>query len=82
MSKRSSSKSRESLHLRFAPIIYAQTKAAFPRYSHPNSPKKYTLPRLAACVLLSFYFKMSYRDFVELVKPLWRPGDAGTQVKP
>jgi len=31
------------------------------------SPKKFTLPQLAACVLLSFYFKMSYRDFEELL---------------
>jgi len=31
------------------------------------SPKKFTLPQLAACVLLSFYFKMSYRDFEKLL---------------
>lgn len=55
---------RESRHVRVARIIYAQTQAqaVFPRYSHRFSPKKFTLPQLAACVLLSFYFKMSYRD--------------------
>lgn len=58
---------RESRHVQVARIIYAQTQAAFPRYSHRFSPKKFTLPQLAACVLLSFYFKMSYRDFEELL---------------
>lgn len=48
--------------------MYAQTQAAFPRYSHPFGPKKFTLPQLGAYVLLSFYFfnKISYRDFEEL----------------
>jgi hypothetical protein len=58
---------RESRHVKVARIIYAQTQAAFPRYSHQFSPKKFTLPQLAACVLLSFYFTMSYRDFEELL---------------
>lgn len=58
---------RESRHVKVARIIYTQTQAAFPRYSHQFSPKKFTLPQLAACVLLSFYFKMSYRDFEELL---------------
>jgi hypothetical protein len=53
--------------VKVARIIYAQTQAAFPRYSHQFSPKKFTLPQLAACVRLSFYFKMSYRDFEELL---------------
>ncbi|GIV85843.1 MAG: hypothetical protein KatS3mg052_2850 [Candidatus Roseilinea sp.] len=58
---------RESRHVKVARIIYAQTQAVFPRYSHRFSPKKFTLPQLAACVLLSFYFRMSYRDFEELL---------------
>ncbi|GIV82994.1 MAG: hypothetical protein KatS3mg052_2381 [Candidatus Roseilinea sp.] len=58
---------RESRHVKVARIIYAQAQAAFPRYSHRFSPKKFTLPQLATCVLLSFYFKMSYRDFEELL---------------
>ncbi|ADH65098.1 hypothetical protein Mesil_3284 (plasmid) [Allomeiothermus silvanus DSM 9946] len=76
--------SRPSLHLEVARIIHAQTRTddplsgqtagaavhrtVFPKYSHPNSPKTYTLPQLAACVVLCFYFKMSYRDFVELLR--------------
>ncbi|GIV85132.1 MAG: hypothetical protein KatS3mg052_2139 [Candidatus Roseilinea sp.] len=58
---------RERRHVKAARIIYAQAQAAFPRYSHRFSPKKFTLPQLATCVLLSFYFKMSYRDFEELL---------------
>jgi hypothetical protein len=58
---------RESRHVKVARIIYAQTKEVFPRYSHQFSPKKFTLPQLGTCVLLSFYFKMSYRDFEELL---------------
>lgn len=58
---------RESRHVKVARLIYAQTQRAFPPYSHRFSPKKYTLPQLAACVLMSFYFKMSYRDFEELL---------------
>ncbi len=58
---------RESRHVKVARIIYAHTQAVFPRYSHRFSPKKFTLPQLGACVLLAFYFKMSYRDFEELL---------------
>ena len=36
-----------------------------PRYSHPKSPHIYTLPQLAACVLLGFYLDLSYRDLEE-----------------
>jgi hypothetical protein len=57
-------KLRESRHVKVARIIYAQTQAVFPKYSHRFSPKKFTLPQLAACVLLCFYFKMSYRDLL------------------
>jgi len=60
-------KLRESRHVKVARIIYTQTQAVFPKYSHRFSPKKFTLPQLAACVLLCFYFKMSYRDFEELL---------------
>ncbi len=47
---------RESRHVKVARNIYAQAQAAFPRYSHRFSPKKFTLPQLATCVLLAFYF--------------------------
>jgi hypothetical protein len=46
---------RESQHVKLTRIIYAQTQAAFPRYCHRFSPQKFTLPQLAACVLLSFF---------------------------
>ncbi|RCK72737.1 MAG: Mobile element protein [Anaerolineae bacterium] len=36
-----------------------------PRYSHPKSPHHFTLPQLAACVLLMFYLDLSYRDMEE-----------------
>jgi hypothetical protein len=39
-----------------------------PRYSHPKSPHRYTLPQLAVCVLLAFYLKRSYRDTEEWLK--------------
>ena len=43
-------KLRESRHVKVARIIYTQTQAVFPKYSHRF--KKFTLPQLAACVLL------------------------------
>jgi len=52
-------KLRESRHVKVARIIYAQTQAVFPKYSHRFSPKKFTLPQLAACVRLCFYFNVS-----------------------
>ena len=52
-------KLRESRHVKVARIIYTQTQAVFPKYSHRFSPKKFTLPQLAACVLLCFYFNVS-----------------------
>jgi hypothetical protein len=36
-----------------------------PSYSHPKSPQHFTLPQLAACVLLTFYLKLSYWDMEE-----------------
>jgi hypothetical protein len=36
-----------------------------PTYSHPKSPHHFTLPQLAACVLMAFYMDMSYRDMEE-----------------
>ena len=38
---------------------------ALPRYSHPKSPHHFTLPQLAACVLLMYYLDFSYRDMEE-----------------
>jgi hypothetical protein len=36
-----------------------------PAYSHPKSPHRFTLPQLAACVLMTFYLDLSYRDMEE-----------------
>lgn len=53
---------RESRYVRVARIAYQLTQQTLPRYSHPKSPHHFTLPQLAACVLLMFYLNLSYRD--------------------
>jgi len=55
-------KQRESRYVKVARLAYALTQARLPRYSHPKSPRHFTLPQLAACVLLTFYLNLSYRD--------------------
>src|SRR4030067_378348 len=56
---------RESRYVKVARIAYTLTQQALPRYSHPKSPHHSTQPQLAACVLLMFYLKLSYRDMEE-----------------
>jgi IS5 family transposase len=56
---------RESQYVRVARLAYALTQHALPTYSHLHSPHLYTLPQLAACVLLAFYCNKSYRDTEE-----------------
>jgi Transposase DDE domain len=56
---------RESRYVRVARLAYQIAQASLPRYSHPKSPQHFTLPQLAACVLLTFYLKLSYRDMEE-----------------
>jgi len=63
--KRDRQRRRESRYLRVARIAYAIAQETLPRYSHPKSPHIYTLPQLAACVLLGFYLNLSYRDLEE-----------------
>lgn len=58
-------KTRESRYVQVARIAYHLTQEALPRYSHPKSPHHFTLPQLAACVLLMFYLDLSYRDMEE-----------------
>ena len=58
-------KTRESRYVKVARIAYHLTQQALPRYSHPKSPHHFTLPQLAACVLLMFYLDFSYRDMEE-----------------
>jgi hypothetical protein len=59
---------QESRYVRFARIAYQLAQETLPRYSHPKSPHRYTLPQLAVCVLLAFYLKLSYRDTEEWLK--------------
>jgi hypothetical protein len=55
----------ESLYVRIARLAYGLSQASLPRYSHPKSPKTYTQPQLAACVLMMTYCRLSYRAFEE-----------------
>jgi len=57
--------SRESKLVRVAQIAYSIAQRSLPLYTHPKSPHHYTFPQLAACVLLTFYLKLSYRDMEE-----------------
>jgi len=56
---------RESRYVKVARLAYGLSKAALPEYSHPKSPHHFTLPQLAACVLVMFYLDLSYRDMEE-----------------
>ncbi|OGO25900.1 MAG: hypothetical protein A2Y54_09585, partial [Chloroflexi bacterium RBG_16_51_16] len=56
---------RESRYVKVVRIAYRLTQQALPRYSHPKSPHHFTLPQLAACVLMMFYLDISYRDMEE-----------------
>lgn len=56
---------RESRYVRVARIAYRLTQQSLPAYAHPKSPHHFTLPQLAACVLMAFYVKLSYRDMEE-----------------
>lgn len=58
-------KTRESRYVKVARIAYHLSQEALPRYSHPKSPHHFTLPQLAACVLLMYYLDFSYRDMEE-----------------
>ena len=60
-------KIRESSLTRFARLAYAAAKASLPAYSHAKSPHRYTLPQLAACVLVGMHEKKSYRDTEQLL---------------
>ena len=56
---------RKSRYVRVAEIAYHLAKQTLPRYSHPKSPHHFTLPQLAACVLMMYYMDLSYRDMEE-----------------
>lgn len=56
---------RESKYVRIARIAYGLAQQEIKRYSHLKSPHRYTQPQLVACVLLTFYLNLSYRDAQE-----------------
>jgi hypothetical protein len=56
---------RESRYTKVARIAYEVAQATLPRYSHAKSPHHFTLHQLAACVVLTYYLDMSYRDMEE-----------------
>lgn len=51
-----------------AALSYAVAKQALPVYSHKFSPKKFTQPQLAACLVLREFFKKDYRGIVAILK--------------
>jgi hypothetical protein len=56
---------KESQYVRVARLAYELTQGVYPLYTHKNSPKAFTQPQLAACVLLKFYLNLSYRNTEE-----------------
>lgn len=56
---------RVSRYVRVAQLAYALTAKVLPRHWHKKSPQTYTVPQLAACVLLMSYLGRSYRDLEE-----------------
>lgn len=64
---RDMNKKRESRYVTVARMAYQCTQASLPLYAHPKSPHRFTLPQLAACMLMSFYLKQSYRDTEEFL---------------
>jgi hypothetical protein len=56
---------RESRYVRVARFAYELTQQGLPLFSHPKSPHRFTQPQLVACVLMTFYLNLSYRDMEE-----------------
>jgi hypothetical protein len=56
---------RISRYVQMAHIAHEIAQDVLPLYSHPNSPKTYTQPQLAACLILMIYLGLSYRDMEE-----------------
>jgi len=58
-------KQRISHYQLVAEIAYDLAKNQLPIYCHKNSPHRYQWPQLVACVLMTFYLDLSYRDMEE-----------------
>lgn len=56
---------RESRYIKVARIAHELAANHLPTYAHKQSPHRFTLPQLAACVVLMFYLDISYRDMEE-----------------
>ena len=51
-----------------AVVAYAAAKQALPAYSHKFSPKKFTQPQLAACLVLKEFFTTDYRGIAAILE--------------
>jgi len=54
--------------LAFARLALRVARAVLPPYAHKFSPKRYTLPQLAACVLLKEYRRLDWRGIEAWLK--------------
>lgn len=52
-------------YVKVAQIAYRVAKEALRGYKHPKSPNHFTLPQLAACLLIQFYFGFDFRQMVK-----------------
>lgn len=53
---------------RVAAVAYTAAKEALPVYSHKYSPKKFTQPQLAACLVLKEFFTTDYRGIQHILE--------------
>jgi DDE family transposase/transposase-like protein DUF772 len=53
--------------LRFAKVAHEVARRTLPRYAHKFSPHRFTLPKLAACVLLKEYRQLDWRGIEALL---------------
>ncbi len=54
--------------LSIARVAYAAALRSLPAYTHPKSPKKFTQPQLAACLVLKEFFKTDYRGIAAILE--------------
>ncbi len=54
--------------LAVARVAYETSKQSLPDYTHPKSPKKFTQPQLAACLVLKEFFKTDYRGITSIIE--------------
>jgi hypothetical protein len=52
---------------RVAEVAYRTAQAALPRYGSKFSPKKFTQPQVAACLVLKEFFKTDYRGIAAIL---------------